>query len=143
MAERFPKLVGAHVLLMRGNTIFLIHRVSNNEQLWSIPAGHVDDQETVVNALIREAMEEVGIILEPEHLSFAHVMNRRRDNGKEVIEFFHIANEWSGEPKNCEPDKCDEVGWFPIHDLPKTMAPYVRQAIDAVRRGKHFSEFGW
>lgn len=135
--------MGAHVLLMRGDTIFLIHRFNDTESLWSVPAGHVDDQETVVAALIRETMEEVGIIIEPEHLSFAHVMNRRRPSGKAVIEFFHIANEWSGEPRNCEPEKCDEVGWFPVHALPETMAPYARQAIDAVRRGQYFSEFGW
>lgn len=144
MSDKHPKLAGAHVLLIKDGQIFLIRRVRGD---WAghyiLPAGHVDEREPVTAAALREAFEEVAVIVEPENLSFKHVMSRLRESGKETVEFFFEAKDWSGEPKNNEPEKCDDAGWFPLDQLPKNTIPYIRQALDCIRRGQPFSEFGW
>ncbi|WP_218000212.1 hypothetical protein [Millisia brevis] len=43
-----------------------------------------------------------------------------------------------------EPNKCDEVRWFPLDALPDNTIAYVRFAIlAALRDGRSFSEYGW
>jgi 8-oxo-dGTP diphosphatase len=42
-----------------------------------------------------------------------------------------------------EHDRCDELTWWPLEQLPDGVVPYVRAAIDYYRGGVAFSEFGW
>ena len=49
---------------------------------------------------------------------------------------------WQGEPRNTEPDKCDELRWVNLNELPNNIIPYVRKAIQNHRDGIRFDEFG-
>ena len=62
---------------------------------------------------------------------------------KEYIHFFLKASVWSGEVTNKEPNKCDDLGWFDICDLPDNAVPYVRCAIENYRNGIWFGSVGW
>jgi hypothetical protein len=42
-----------------------------------------------------------------------------------------------------EPQKCDDLSWFPLDRLPEQMVPYVRRALDNYRRGTLFDTLGW
>ena len=42
-----------------------------------------------------------------------------------------------------EPDKCAELAWFDLDDLPADVIPYFRRAIDNYRRDVWFDSFGW
>ena len=44
---------------------------------------------------------------------------------------------------NAEPDKCDDLSWHSVHDLPPNMVPYVRQGLKNYLDGKVFDSFGW
>ena len=111
--------------------------------MYALPAGHVDDKESVTVAMIREAREEVGVIIDASNLSFVHVMNRIRESGTETVDFFFSCENFDGEPKNLEPDKCDDLQWFPLDNLPENTAAFLRQAIPCIRRRQPYSEFGW
>jgi hypothetical protein len=51
-------------------------------------------------------------------------------------------HQWQSEPFNAEPDKCDDLCWTDIHQLPVNMVPYVRQALENHWSGIPFDEFG-
>ena len=53
----------AGILLMRDHTILLQHRAPwvHNGDTWGIPGGARDSHETVIEAALREAVEETGI----------------------------------------------------------------------------------
>ncbi len=108
---------------------------------YSVPAGHLDGDETVVAAAIREAGEEIGVRIEAEDISFISVMHRRED--EERVDFFVHAHKWDGQPHNAEPDKCDDVRWENIRSLPSNTVPYVRKAIQNYLDKIVFDEFGW
>jgi 8-oxo-dGTP diphosphatase len=144
------KLVGAvHLLLMKDAQVLLLRRFNTGYEdgNYSVPAGHLDGNEPVSSAMIREALEEAGIEISASDLRVVHIMHRRSPaadgSNNERVDFFLAASTWTGEPQIMEPNKCDELDWFPINDLPSNVIPYIRQAIDAYHQDSSYSEFGW
>lgn len=136
---RFPTTV--HLFFLRENQILLLRRFNTGfrDGEYSVPAGHLDGGETVMQAAIREAREEVGLELAESHLSFSTVMHRIEDD--ERVDFFFQLHEWTGEPFNAEPEKCDDIRWADIHALPVNTVPYVRQALANHLAGVRFDEY--
>ncbi len=59
------------------------------------------------------------------------------------MDVFFRANQWEGTIVNNEPDKCDELRFFPLNSLPDNMVPSIRYAIQSIKNQALFSEFGW
>jgi ADP-ribose pyrophosphatase YjhB (NUDIX family) len=106
--------------------------------MYSVPAGHVMQAESILQAAAREAKEEVGLEVSPSTLVVAGTMHRRSTEAR--IDFFIEAAQWAGAPRNMEPDKCDEVAWFPSARLPDETIPYVRRALTNGARIPWFEE---
>lgn len=141
--SRFTLIPAVHLFLIRDQKILLSRRFQTGYEdgKYSLVAGHVDGDEPARQALAREAQEEAGIVIQPDQLQLAHVMHRRSDS--ERIDFFFWTADWQGQPRIMEPDKCDDLHWFPIAQLPANTVPYVRAAIEAWQRHQAYSEFGW
>lgn len=141
--ERFRAIVAVHLFLVRDGSVLLLRRANTGYEdgNYSVPAGHLEGGETARAACVREAREETGIELAEEDLSFALVMHRNAE--AERIDFFFNATRWDGEPQNREPEKCDELRWCAVSELPENMVPYVRRSVDAWREGLRYAEFGW
>lgn len=141
MRARFPATV--HLLFFRDAKILLLRRFNTGfrDGEYSVPAGHLDGDETVKAAATRESAEEVGVHIELQDLLFSSVMHR--NEGDERVDFFLHVRRWGGEPVNNEPNKCDDLHWEEVDALPVNMVPYVRQAIRNHLEGIRFDEFGW
>jgi ADP-ribose pyrophosphatase YjhB (NUDIX family) len=137
----FP--VTVHLLFFRRGEILLARRFNTGymDGHYSVPAGHLDGGESLTRAALREAKEEIGLDLSPDALEFACVFHRRE--GDERIDFFVKVREWSGEPVNAEPDKCDQLRWVRVNALPGNTIPYVRRGIENTLTGRVFEQFGW
>jgi 8-oxo-dGTP diphosphatase len=140
---RFKALVAVHLFLLRPGQILLARRYNTGFQdgSYSVIAGHLDGAEAATSAMTREAREEAGITIREADLKLVHVMHRK--SADEWIDLFFTAASWKEEPTIKEPDKCDDLGWFPLTELPENMVPYVRAALERVQEGSAFSEFGW
>ncbi len=141
--ERFKLVSAVHLFLLREGRVLLLRRFNTGYEdgNYSVVAGHLDGGETVRAAMVREAREEVGIEIAPRDLEVVGVMHRRSDD--ERIDFFLTATAWSGEVVNCEPQRCDELRWAALEDLPANVIPYVRRALENWQRGVWFEDFGW
>lgn len=91
---------------------------------YDLVAGHIDGGEHLTTALLREAREEIGITFEPNRAVFAHLMHYLGD--KEYLNVAFEVTEWQGEPAIMEPDKCDDLQWFPLSDLPANLTPATK-----------------
>ena len=143
--SRRHKLTGdVHLLLLDADGQVLFGRRQNTgfeDGAWHVPAGHLEAGESVVQALIREAKEEVGVTIAPEDVEFAHIMHSSSSGGRAA--FFFTVRQWDGTPENREPEKCSELAWFPLDALPDHMIGYCRVALDHIAAGEAFSVYGW
>ena len=139
----FQAPVAVHLFLIEEGRILLLRRYNTGYEdgNYSVVAGHLDGGEEVISAMTREAKEEAGIDISTRDLKVVGGLHIKSD--KEYISFFLQASAWSGEITNMEPDKCDDLSWFSLEDLPENTIPYVRQAIENYRKGIWFGSVGW
>lgn len=142
--ERFKAVVSVHLILIKDNCVLLYLRQNTGfgDGLYSVIAGHIDGDETVTQAMIRESYEEAGIIVKPEDLEINCVMHRKTSD-REIIDYFMILHKWENVIENLEPHKCAELRFFDLKDLPNNMVPYVKEGIRCSLNNIKFTEFGW
>ncbi len=143
MADRFKMIASGYVFFVRDGNILLSKRKNTGymDGWFSLPAGHIEDNESIINGTIREISEEVGIKFRTIDIQLVHVMHRKSNDIR--IDFFFIANQWVGEPFNSEPEKCEEFLWASLHRLPENTVPYIRTAIENWQKKIFYSEVGW
>lgn len=135
--------VTVHLFFFRENKVLLLRRFNTGfrDGEYSVPAGHLDGGETVIAAAAREAEEEIGVRIEATETIFSSVMHRLE--GDERVDFFLHVHKWQGEPFNAEPEKCDDLRWVDMNQLPPNTVPYVRRAIENHLNAIQFDEYGW
>ena len=86
--------------------ILVQKRAKNESKLWpgyyALPVGHIDEGENQYDALVMEAKEEFNIVIDPQN----------------------ILKEYNGIPIIAEEDKCEELKWVDINELPELFVNY-------------------
>jgi ADP-ribose pyrophosphatase YjhB (NUDIX family) len=142
--SRFTQIVAVHIFFIKNKKILLARRCNTGYEdgNFSVPAGHVEENEPCLEAAVRETKEEINVEVKQSDLELVHVMHRK-SNGQYRIDFFFKCSKWTGEPKINEFDKCDQLEWFFINKLPNNVIPYIQQAIDKVENNTNYSELGF
>ncbi|MHB8648010.1 MAG: NUDIX domain-containing protein [Thermomicrobiales bacterium] len=88
MAERFRLLAAVQLFLWRDDAVLLPRRYNTGYEdgNYSVIAGHLDGDEEVIAATIREAREETGIVIAPEDVTVVGVMHRKASEKR--LDFF-------------------------------------------------------
>lgn len=144
MQNRFKLISAVYLIPVKDGKILLLRRFQTGYEdgNYGLVAGHVDGEETMKQALAREVKEEIGVLLDPSKLELVLTMHRWCGD-HERIDLFFTAEQWSGEIKNMEPDRCDDLQWFPLDQLPDNTITYIRTAIECYLKGISYYEFGW
>ena len=144
-SERFKLIPAVYLLLRQDGKVLLLRRANTGYQdgKYSVIAGHLDGDELATSGIVREANEEAGITVDPKDLKLVHTCHRltRNQVGQERIDLFFEARKWEGDITNAEPEKCDDLSWFSVDELPNEMLPLVKHVINDVIRGANFSEY--
>ncbi|MFJ4695520.1 phosphotransferase [Streptomyces sp. NPDC088766] len=114
---------------------------------WHLVSGHLDGPwEDMVTALVREAEEESGVVIDPADVRAAVTVHHRAPGGDARVGMFFEVRRWEGTPEVREHQVCDAMGWFSFDALPEPMVAYCRAGLDAYRAGArmavHFQEPG-
>jgi 8-oxo-dGTP diphosphatase len=97
-------------VLLRADTVLLCHRSIDREwypDVWDLPGGHVEADETPTDAVVREVQEELGVTLSGS--LGQHSFYRSTEEFELRV---WTSRTWSGSPANCAPHEHDEIGWF-------------------------------
>ena len=140
--ERHKILTAVYAVIIKDNKILLSLRNNSGfmDNWYSLVAGHVEANETIDEAMKRELNEEANIIV--ESLNLATVMCRLGKEGRDdYLDFFFIINDYKGEIKNNEPEKCSDLRFFNINDMLINTIDYVTKAINNVLIGKTYDNF--
>lgn len=142
--ERFKLRSAVYLFPLKEDKVLLLRRFNTGwmDGMYSLVSGHLDGNETVSDAMIREALEEATIKITKENLIPATVIHRKSPD-QEYIDFFFVVRDWEGEERIGEPDKCDDLSWFPINNLPDNLLPHVKEALANYQNKIPFSESGW
>ena len=146
--ERLKLIPSVYLVLTKDNKILLSRRYNTgfHDGEYSFPAGHLHgEDETLRQAMVREAKEEVGIEVDLADLELVHVMHRRQrePTNERRVNLFFMARKWKGEPKIMEPNKCDDLQWFELDKIPNNTISYIKQAINCFRNSITYSEHGF
>lgn len=141
--ERLKIIPGIYLVLIKDNKVLLLrrHNTGYEDGNYSLVGGHVNEGEAYKDAMIREAKEEVDVELCSKNLNAVHVLHRQQNGNR--IDVFFAAKEWKGNPKIAESNKCDDVSWFDLDDLPKNMIPFIKQALENIRKDIFYGDFGF
>jgi len=138
---KFP--VTVHIFFLRDQKVLLLRRRNTGYEdgNYSVVAGHVEEGESITQAAIREVKEEVGVELRPSDVRVVGVIFRKSDDQR--VDCFLAVTKWGGEVVNREPNRCDDLSWFPIGGLPQNVVDYIRRALQNYEQGVWFDEYGW
>jgi ADP-ribose pyrophosphatase YjhB (NUDIX family) len=139
--ERPKFWISVNLVLLKDSQVLLLRRQNTGfaDGQYNLPAGGLEENESVTDGMIREASEEIGIMLFAEHLKVASILQvpGSRYGG---VAFYFTASYYEGEISNREPDKCAEVAFFNIHDLPENLLFTTKIALANIQRGIAFQE---
>ena len=148
MRERFKTPSAVFIMLFRKNNgiqEILLQRRQNTgymDNFWDLSAsGHVEKDESMTEAVIRETKEEIGINIVRSDIKFACFTYAKFDLTYCYIYF--CASNWSGTPVIKEPQKCSALKWFDVNNLPQNMIPDRKTTVLNYLKGIYFGEFGW
>ncbi len=141
MTERFRVVPAAYVVFLRDDQILLQLRRGTGymDGYWATAAaGHVEADESVFAAAVREAREELGVQIDESDLEPLCGMHRTARNHlaiDERVDWFFACRRWSGEPTLVESDKAADLRWFSIDALPDPVVPHEKYVFDHLRDG--------
>lgn len=143
MPDRHRLCIDVHLLLRDRDRVLLARRKNTGfaDGAYHPPAGRLEDGEPATAGLAREALEEIGITINPSQARLVHVMHHRTNEAR--LALFYEVTEWAGQPRNREPSKCSGLRWFNLKDLPREITPYARDALRQLAAGEIYSERGW
>lgn len=116
------------LLLKRGE------QAKNERGHWQIPGGAIDYGETMIEAVIRETKEEVGVdvVVERQLVAIDHILEAEQQHWVTVTFLAHIKPGQTA--KIFEPHKHAAIGWFPLDKLPMPLAAPLMTSINAYQQ---------
>jgi 8-oxo-dGTP diphosphatase len=144
MTERFRPFAAIGLILIKNSQILLMRRYNTGYQdgSYSLIAGHLNGHETTKQCAVREAKEEANIDIDNKDLDVLLLVHRFKPD-REYFDIYLTVQKWSGEIKNMEPEKCDDIKWFSLENMPHNLIPELRPALENIKNGVHYAEFGW
>lgn len=142
--QRLKLIAASYLFLIKDNKILLLRRFNTwySDGNYSVIAWHLEQGESFYSCIIRESKEEWNIIIQKKDLNVVHIMQRNIENNEENwrIDVFFYCDKREWELKNNEIDKCDDLSWFDIENLPNNIIPYIKKSINYFKDNNFYSE---
>ncbi len=122
-------------LIRRGDEYLLQDRVKKDWRGFTLPGGHVEQGESIVDAVVREMKEETGLTVENPKL--CGVKQFPIEVGRYLV-FLFVADKFSGEVVSSEEGA---MHWVKKEDLPKVNLVNDFKELLEVMLDENLSEF--
>ena len=142
MEDRFKSVICVDLLIKRvvdNNTYILLMKRCNtgyNDLEYELPGGHLEKDEDLFDAMIREAKEELLIDLKREDIKLIHLLHHYHG---ERLNFIFETDGSNLNPKIGEIDKCSELKWVKINELPNETTDKVKFIINNIINNNQYN----
>jgi 8-oxo-dGTP diphosphatase len=129
------KAIGAAALIFDEQKRALLVRRNYSRHAWVLPGGAVEAGESVVDAVVREVLEETGLVVEPERVT--GIYHEPQHPAGDFLHFAFLCRRLDStvDPR-IPPDELSDWGFFGPADLPRPISELtVRRISDAVSGG--------
>lgn len=137
------ELLSAVYMIIKNERGEILFQRRWGSKLWphflGLPAGHVDKGEDAYEALIREAKEELNIDITIKNIEDIFVVNRINKNLKPYYDIYFVISSYKGIIKINEPNKCQELKWLDLDNLPNDVIGFEKEALTNYKKGIKFS----
>ena len=107
-----------NALLIREGSVLLVRRSPQRKaypNTWSFPGGHLEKDETLEAALIRELHEEVGIF-PTDYILLGTIADPNSGPSDPVTYHMYAVTAWQGGEPTLRGEEHTELGWFCPND---------------------------
>lgn len=136
-------LMGANAIVLRDDdAVLLVRRADTGE--WAPISGIVDPGEHPAETVVREALEEAGVVIEVERLLWTAVTDEvTYANGDRCRYLDHgFRARWISGEAVVGDEESTEVGWFPVDALPTPRQSRLEAMLRIVRQDPRDVVFG-
>lgn len=129
-------VVGA---LVRKGRVLLVHRRPDKgayPNVWDLPGGVIENDESELSALARELQEELGVRIATGSASHLCRVAAGPSDEAALLSAW-LVRDWQGTPANAAPDEHDDIGWFDLGELPPPAHELVRAAMLGAMQSHH------
>ena len=137
-----------HIFLKKDNKILFLKRFNTGcyDGYWCLPSGRIEKGESPLHAAKRETLEEVGLNIDLVFVATVYakifdILISSSDSYEDLCFFFSGSTKQN--PINAEPNKHDQIGWFPLNNLPLPIMPVTKFGIDCYVKNLSYGEFGY
>jgi 8-oxo-dGTP diphosphatase len=118
-----PK-VGVFAAIFNKENHILLVKIKYGSQNWTLPGGHLDSNESPIDGVKREVLEETGLIVDVEHLISLYSAPEKDDL---VLLFKAVI---TGQVDWTANDEIEQVAFFHKDHLPCALHPWNYKRID-------------
>ena len=122
--------LGVNIAILNGDQILLTKR--EDFEVWCLPGGAVDPNESVAQAAMREVWEETGLTVQLDRLVGVYSRPHWLGDGAHSVLF--VATPVAGELRLC-PGETIEVNYFAFDQLPPYLIAWHRSQIQDAFQG--------
>lgn len=118
----------------------MVEEISSGQVVFNQPAGHVEEDETILDAVRREALEETGWQVEPRHFLGVYTY-KAPANGVTYYRFCYSAEAIRHRSSELD-DGIIAAHWLELDEIrqlgDKLRSPLVLQCIEDYRNGRRY-----
>lgn len=137
------KFLSSIYLIIKNKEGRILLQRRQGTKLWpgflALPAGHIDARENPYEAAIREAKEELNIKIKEENIIDTFIACRRNKTLMPYYDVYFEIDYYEGVIQIAEPEKCSELVWCDLNNLPEDMIDFEIDAIKNNLKGIKFS----
>ena len=115
--------------------ILILHKVNNSYTGVTFPGGHIEETESLTNAIIREVYEETGLTI--KNPVMCGIYDWIQDDGMRYFVFLYRASEFTGELHSSNEG---EVEWIKKTDFLSQPLAHGMEAVFEIINSEHVSE---
>jgi 8-oxo-dGTP diphosphatase len=117
--------------LVRERRVLHVHRRPDKRaypDVWDLPGGLVEEDESELDALARELQEELGVRIATGSVTHLCRLTVGPAEAPALLSAW-LVRDWQGTPENVAPEEHDDMGWFELEELPPAVHVPVRTAL--------------